>query len=204
ETMDIIKFSDRLNSLRYQHAVVQCGQKLLHLIMITLIRGDINNITECVKEAVGSSTKYKNSFTKDEQRLLEKGHHKSWDISLLYKIIQKVCGLHPAGSHYWTQNTGGDDLEFFITTLKDIRNELVHKFDYVISENQVAHHLNELTELALKMTSALGERSQALGTQLYVIQNGKQLSDIDFETTETLKIVYKIIEDVKENINESQ
>lgn len=183
---DYIKFKDRISTLKYQHAVVQCGQKLLHLILRTLIRGDINKICDCVKEKLNSNTQFKNSFTTEEHRILEEGNHKKWDISLLFKVIQKVCGLEPAGDSCWTNLIeGSDSLEYLITTLKQQRNAMVHDFQLVLTKDQLEDRLTELTDLAVKVTSALGDRAPNLG---------KQLSDE--ESSGTMALVFAILDDV--------
>ncbi|CAL4078822.1 unnamed protein product, partial [Meganyctiphanes norvegica] len=187
------QFNQRLNTLRYQHAVVFCGQNLLHLVLRTLICGDINNINGCVKKALKSNTQYKNSFTKDETPLLEKENHKTWDITLLFKVIQKVCGLEPAGNSCWKPQNGGsgeEKLECHITSLKELRNGLVHEFDLVITVDQLKDNLDKLTDLALKMITCLGECALA---------QGKQISEE--ESNRTMQVVWDIIEDVKEKIN---
>ncbi|CAL4171439.1 unnamed protein product, partial [Meganyctiphanes norvegica] len=180
------KFCERLNSLKYQHAVEVCGQKLLHLVMRTLICGDIDQICDCVRMIQRSNTKYKNSFTKDEVRRLEMGDNRRYDISLLVKIIKMVCGLAPAGNNCWTQFTSDNELlEYLITTLKEWRNDLVHTYDSVLTDDQLDNYLCELRDLAKKIVSTLEVRAGELGKHFSVN-----------EATETLQVVHEIIAEV--------
>ncbi|CAL4064176.1 unnamed protein product [Meganyctiphanes norvegica] len=201
--LSYIPFRKRLNMLRYQHAVAVVGQKLLHLVLRSLILGDLCNIKGCLKAMLKSNTQYKNSFTKDELQLLERGEHKRWDITLLFKVVQKVCGLDPAGTAAWNNFDGGDGLEYFINLLKEMRNELVHNFDHVLEEHQLEECFADLTDLAEKITSAVILRIQEQGSQFSLIKYGKHPSDIAFESAETLRVVSDIIEDTKTKINES-
>lgn len=162
--------------------------------MRTLLIGDINDIQGCLREKLGSNNQYNNAFTKNEQRIVENEDHKKWDITLLFKVIQKVCGLDPVGTSSWTQSAGdgNDPLEFLITTLKECRNRQVHQFGVVLNEHQLADNLDMLIDLALKITKALEVRAQELGKQISMA-----------ETDKIVNLVNEIVEDVKGKINES-
>lgn len=186
---DYIEFKAKLDTLRYQHAVVNCGQILLLLVLKTLICGDISNIIECLKTALGSNTQYKNSFTKEEQQLLKEGKHDTWDICLLYKVLQRACGLQ-LGDNIAASTSS---LEPLITKVKELRNELVHNFELVISSVELDNLLEELADLARKIISALVDYAQ---------QQGKELSTKESE--EIMNEVVKITDDVKREINEDE
>merc|ERR1712179_201813 len=157
--------------------------------MRTLLLGDINDISGCVRQKLSSNNQFKNSFTKDEHVLLAAGDHKKWDVSMLFKIIQKVCGLQPAGDIKWT---GGEEcLENLIYKLKELRNKLVHDFELVLSNEQLEERLNELTDLALRMILALEASAKSQGKKI----PGN-------ESAEIMEKVFKIVDDVKQKINE--
>ncbi|CAL4084859.1 unnamed protein product, partial [Meganyctiphanes norvegica] len=186
-------YLQRLPTLKYNHAVAFTGQKILHFILRTLICGDINNISGCVRGTLTSNTQYKNSFTKYELQLLEKGEHTKWYFSLLFKVIQKVCGLAPAGTNCWTRHTGDDDepLEYLLIRLKKINNKIVGKFDIVLTEDEMDKGLTELLDLSTKMAASL---------RLIANKKGKQFSED--EAIKTIDHVFRIVADVREKIYE--
>lgn len=179
-------FKDRLQTLRVQHAVVQGGQQILLFVFTTLFLGeDLHDIKGFLERHLGSKRQYKDSFTKPEQEKLDEGDHRNWDISLIFKLLQKVCGLNQKVGDW--KRFGKDTLEKLLDDLKDLRNEMAHNFDCVLSEKQRDEKLEELRNLCLEILTKLNEMAQ-IGT------------DVVHHHYESIEY---ILNDVKKPINES-
>lgn len=179
-------FIDRLQTLRVQHAVVQGGQAIFWLVFTTLFLGDnLDDIKGFLESQLGSKRQYKDSFTKPEQEKLEQGNHRNWDISLLFKLLQKVCGLDKKVSDW--KRFGRDTLEKLLDELKDLRNEMAHDFDCVLTLKERDENLEKLRNLCLEILTKLNDKAQI----------GNEAVHRHFDSIDC------ILNDVKKPINES-
>lgn len=187
-TVVVIKkttFQDRLQTLRVQHAVAQGGQHIMLVVFTTLFLGELSNIKGFVESHLPSKRQYKDSFTKPEQEKLEVGNYSTWDISILFKLLQKVCGLNPNVSD-WKQ-FGRDTLEKLLDELKDLRNDMAHTLDTIFTEKERDEKLEEFRDLCLNILTKLNEKKQI----------GNDAVHQHYESVEY------ILNDVKKPINET-
>ncbi|CAL4065948.1 unnamed protein product, partial [Meganyctiphanes norvegica] len=188
-----IPFNEHINTRRHQHALDYIGQKILFHILESLVIGNLGNILEIIKKAVGVNKPLTRFFTDVEIFQLEQETPSSWDITLLYKVIQKVCGLAPVDSGEWSNKEDGDKtLESLLFDLKELRNRGIHNSHLqVLSSSQLQNSLEELKTLSMEILDALIETATERRMEI----------DVDREEGRR-KYVEMVIADVKKKVVE--
>lgn len=73
-----------------------------------------------------NSTKFRKDFNGSQREKINQGDPvATYDITLTYKLLQLLCGLKDAGDPAWV--TQADTLEYFLYTIKVLRNEVAHE-----------------------------------------------------------------------------
>ncbi|CAL4124200.1 unnamed protein product, partial [Meganyctiphanes norvegica] len=188
-----ILFRDHINTKRYQHAVVYIGTKLLLHVLISLDDGGVKKIKTKAKHAWETNAPQMKCFTEAELLKLIKGKRSSWDVTIIYKLIQRVCGLAPIDSGKWTKKVGGEEtLETLLYDMKELRNQVNHNTHVgILSSTQLDALLEELKELSMKILDALIETA------------AKQSKKIEIDRVEYFRnYVEYVIVDVKQPLVE--
>lgn len=99
----------------------------------------------------------------------------SFDITLLYKVLQRTCGLAEDTANIWhnpASPTEEESLEHTLYILKEERNSLMHEpQNYIhMSEGQLETKLQELRRLCTVVLQKAGERcnrtDQSINTEI--------------------------------------
>ncbi|XP_071531969.1 uncharacterized protein [Panulirus ornatus] len=94
-----------------------------------------------------SRKKFKNDFNQDQRRKLTSSTPDdvgSYDISLLYTLLQLTCGLADSTDPVW--KTFGPSLENLLFRLKQLRNNIVHE-EQCLTQHSLDQKLSELQQL---------------------------------------------------------
>ncbi|XP_076065912.1 uncharacterized protein LOC143039571 [Oratosquilla oratoria] len=113
----------------------------------------------CKETLKYNSKAYKSVFNEDDRNLLENGvPWEEMDITLLYKLLQQICGLAPKGNVKWTSDTDDQDcLEYSLTKLKDVRNQVCH--DLVsLSDAEVKSFFTDIIKFLENVFVKVGEK----------------------------------------------
>ncbi|CAL4085885.1 unnamed protein product [Meganyctiphanes norvegica] len=105
----------------------------------------------CITELNYSNKQFNSEFNKIERNLLSDPFVDPFklDVTLLYKLLQRVCGLaKPKDSEWITTGT----LEYHLKKVKDIRNELAHNSNIEL-DLSYAHII--INALQVSLSSAL-------------------------------------------------
>ncbi|CAL4069298.1 unnamed protein product [Meganyctiphanes norvegica] len=185
-----VTFRERLNTLRVQHAVIQCGQRLMVFVFTILFEGDTTDIKNYVLSNSGSKSQYSKSFAEPEQDKLETGDYKTWNMSLLYKLLQNSCGLQYPIDKKCVQfpNQCEETLENLLHQLKEWKNEITTNFDLILTREEMETSLENLKDLSIKILVALSDK-------VHINQS---------ESENMSQVIEYIIKDVKQSVNESK
>lgn len=138
--------------LPYFVALVRVVQPLM-LTILQLLTNNSNNLKQLLFALPGySNTTYKVDFTPEERKHLENSPDRTYDITLLFKLLQRVCGLAPRNDVKWS--TDGT-LEYHLRSLKNHRNEVFHN-DVTLTQEELRSrfkHLEDQCRAALLATS---------------------------------------------------
>jgi len=175
-----IKFRERLYTLRVQHAVTQCGQRLMMFVFTHLFEGDMNDIKTCILRNLGSNSLYNRSFNKIELDKLENGDFQTWSVALLFKVIKISCGLQ-------FPNQNQQTLEHLLSQLKKWQMEISTDFYLILTRQEMDKYLEILRELSFKILVALSDKVQINEG------DGRKIN----------QVIEYIINDVKQTVNET-
>ncbi|XP_069972024.1 uncharacterized protein [Penaeus vannamei] len=148
-----------VNGFRYQVAVITKGRAVFVQAVEWLYQGG-----PCVKThflSLGNSrADYKRKFNSEQRALLEKGApFKEFDISLLYNILQLMCGLASPSNPVWTSPPSGQPLEHLLHKLKLMRNHIAHTNDVQeMSDEELLKKLRKLKCLLSRILRLTGNR----------------------------------------------
>ncbi|CAL4092314.1 unnamed protein product, partial [Meganyctiphanes norvegica] len=112
----------------------------------------------CINILGFSAREYNSAFNAGERKLFED----PWDplqqdVTLLYKLLQRVCGLEWPGDAIWT--TPGDTIEYMLYNAKTERNILAHE---VVSLTKL-HVSRTLAKLIVIFSTAFNKVSEITG-----------------------------------------
>ena len=144
--------------LRYYVAVNRIVQPVFHRVFLLLYPDDRKTVKELLFQRSGySQTKYRKDFNKDERSKLDNGDSSSgFDITLLYKLLQSICGLADTDRVTWSES---GTFENCLKRLKDHRNSLAHEnISFTCSE--LEEEVNGLEELCRSVLVYSGLRSR--------------------------------------------
>ncbi|XP_063599579.1 uncharacterized protein LOC134775901 [Penaeus indicus] len=148
-----------VNGFRYQVAMITRGREVFVQVVEWLYQGG-----PCVKShflSLGNArTDYKRKFNSEQRNLLENGApFKQYDISLLYIILQLMCGLAGSNDPAWTSPPAGQPLEHLLYKVKQKRNNIAHTNDVQqMSDQRLTKELRKLGCLFSRILRLAGNR----------------------------------------------
>ncbi|XP_069163523.1 uncharacterized protein [Procambarus clarkii] len=177
-----------LNRLRYELAVTKAGRDALGSVFVWLYQGSYPINTHFTQTLGFTNADYKKAFNTHQRHSLDNSIDvttvNTFDITLLYSLLQRVCGLADTNDPKWT--TRGPSLEHLIHKLKQHRNTLAHKH-VKMTEHELKTTLTELSDLLKEMLSVAGARG------------GRDSQEVD----QVIKDVTEYIEGLPKKIRES-
>ncbi|XP_069159413.1 uncharacterized protein [Procambarus clarkii] len=181
-----------VNRLRYGLAVTKAGRDALASVFMWSYRGTFPVLTYLTQDLGYTNVQYRRVFN-DHQRdkLKDSSDAATFDITLLYKLLQHVCGLAMKDDPTWTTPRPlGPSLEHLIYSLKQHRNTLAHD-NVGMSEQDLTSTLTELSDLLAKMLAEAGVRC------------GINSQDVDHVTRDVTKYIGDLLEKVREPLDPS-
>ncbi|XP_037803130.1 LOW QUALITY PROTEIN: uncharacterized protein LOC119597610 [Penaeus monodon] len=148
-----------VNGFRYQVAVITKGRAVLVQAVEWMYQGG-----PCVKTyflSLGhSKADYKRKFNSEQRHLLERGvPFKEYDISLLYIVLQLMCGLAGPSDPAWASPPTGQPLEHLLHKVKIKRNDIAHTNDVrQMSDQELMKELRKLKCLFSRILRLAGNR----------------------------------------------
>ncbi|CAL4063195.1 unnamed protein product, partial [Meganyctiphanes norvegica] len=177
--------------LALQEAVRCAGQRILFSAFNILFKGDVYNMKKYFKGHGFTNNMYKDTFNNSERMKLDKGVAGSWDMPLLYKVLQRVCGLAQPDDSCWTKDKAGVDgesIEYLIFSTKDICAKVIHSND--INQHQVKTHLADLKGVFTKITRRFMRRNKERQSDLEQLKKFFEETLKDFIPKTTVKSIY--------------
>ncbi|XP_069157819.1 uncharacterized protein [Procambarus clarkii] len=157
-----------VNRLRYGLAVTKAGRDALASVFMWSYRGTFPVVTYLTQDLGYTNAQYRRVFDAHQRDKLEASSDAStFDITLLYKLLQRVCGLAEMNDPTWTTpGPRGPSLEHLIYKLKKHRNTLAHD-NVRMSEQDLTSKLTELSDLLAKMLAEAGVRCGTNSQDVY-------------------------------------
>ncbi|XP_064105657.1 uncharacterized protein LOC135215146 [Macrobrachium nipponense] len=159
--------------LRFYAAINRVVQPAMHRVFILLRPDNGKSVKELLFDiSEFSQTKYKKNFTEPERQKLDEGKPSSeFDISLLYKLLQRVCGLADANHSKWS-DVGS--LENSLRRLKDYRNTLAHE-QISLTSDELREKIRDMEGLSQNILEAAGQqRSLPVAADLERMHDGME------------------------------
>ncbi|XP_069176482.1 uncharacterized protein [Procambarus clarkii] len=181
-----------VNRLRYGLAVNKAGRDALASVFMWSYRGTFPVVTYLTQDLGYTNAQYRRVFDDHQRDKLEASSDAAtFDITLLYKLLQRVCGLAEMNNPTWTTpGPQGPSLEHLIYSLKQHRNTLAHD-NVGMSEQDLTSTLMELSDLLAKMLAEAGVRC------------GANSQDVDHVTRDVTKYIGGLLEKVREPLDPS-
>nr|XP_045618476.1 uncharacterized protein LOC123770527 [Procambarus clarkii] len=181
-----------VNRLRYGLAVTKAGRDALASVFMWSYRGTFPVVTYLTQDLGYTNAQYRRVFD-DHQRdkLKASSNAATFDITLLYKLLQRVCGLAEMNDPTWTTpGPLGPSLEHLIYSLKQHRNTLAHD-NVGMSEQDLTSTLTEISDLLAKMLAEAGVRCRTYS------------QDVDHVTRDVTKYIGGLLAKVREPLDPS-
>nr|XP_045618482.1 uncharacterized protein LOC123770531 isoform X1 [Procambarus clarkii]XP_045618483.1 uncharacterized protein LOC123770531 isoform X1 [Procambarus clarkii]XP_045618484.1 uncharacterized protein LOC123770531 isoform X1 [Procambarus clarkii]XP_045618485.1 uncharacterized protein LOC123770531 isoform X1 [Procambarus clarkii]XP_045618486.1 uncharacterized protein LOC123770531 isoform X1 [Procambarus clarkii]XP_045618487.1 uncharacterized protein LOC123770531 isoform X1 [Procambarus clarkii]XP_04 len=181
-----------VNRLRYGLAVTKAGRDALASVFMWSYRGTFPVVTYLTQDLGYTNVQYRRVFDDHQRDKLEASSDAAtFDITLLYKLLQRVCGLAEMNDPTWTTpGPQGPSLEHLIYKLKKYRNTLAHD-NVGMSEQDLTSTLTELSDLLAKMLAEAGVRC------------GTNSQDVDHVTRDVTKYIGGLLAKVREPLDPS-
>nr|XP_045618250.1 uncharacterized protein LOC123770447 isoform X2 [Procambarus clarkii] len=181
-----------VNRLRYGLAVTKAGRDALASVFMWSYRGTFPVVTYLTQDLGYTNAQYRRVFDAHQRDKLEASSDAAtFDITLLYKLLQRVCGLAEMNDPTWTTpGPQGPSLEHLIYSLKQHRNTLAHD-NVGMSEQDLTSTLTELSDLLAKMLAEAGVRC------------GTNSQDVDHVTRDVTKYIGGLLAKVREPLDPS-
>ncbi|XP_069157944.1 uncharacterized protein [Procambarus clarkii] len=181
-----------VNRLRYGLAVTKAGRDALASVFMWSYRGTFPVVTYLTQDLGYTNAQYRRVFDAQQRDKLEASSDAAtFDITLLYKLLQRVCGLAEMNDPTWTTpGPQGPSLEHLIYSLKQHRNTLAHD-NVGMSEQDLTSTLTELSDLLAKM---LAEARVRCGTNS---------QDVDHVTRDVTEYIGDLLAKVREPLDPS-
>ncbi|XP_069157815.1 uncharacterized protein [Procambarus clarkii] len=181
-----------VNRLRYGLAVTKAGRDALASVFMWSYRGTFPVVTYLTQDLGYTNAQYRRVFDAHQRDKLEASTDAAtFDITLLYKLLQRVCGLAEMNDPTWTTpGPQGPSLEHLIYSLKQHRNTLAHD-NVIMSEQDLTSTLTELSDLLAKMLAEAGVRC------------GTNSQDVDHVTRDVTKYIGGLLAKVREPLDPS-
>ncbi|XP_069157737.1 uncharacterized protein [Procambarus clarkii] len=147
------------NRLRYELAVTKAGRDALASVFMWSYRGTFPVVTYLKQDLGYTNAQYKHDFDAHQRDKLQASSDAATsDVTLLYKLLQRVCGLAEMNDPAWTTpGPQGPSLEHLIYSLKQHRNTLAHD-NVRMTEQDLKNKLTDLTDLMTKMLVEAGNK----------------------------------------------
>lgn len=144
------------NHLKYYISLTRVGTELFIEIFSWGYTGNPTRLKAEILNLPGySSSKYRKDFNATQREKMDNGEPvSSFDITLIYKLLQMICGLKDASDPIWTTETS-DSLEFCFYAIKTRRNEVAHD-KLQLSPADLVKKLEELRKLFVKTIKKAG------------------------------------------------
>nr|XP_045618508.1 uncharacterized protein LOC123770546 isoform X1 [Procambarus clarkii]XP_045618509.1 uncharacterized protein LOC123770546 isoform X1 [Procambarus clarkii] len=158
-TLSLDTKHEDLNRFRYELVVTKAGRDVLASVFMWSYRGTFPVVTYLTQDLGYTNAQYRRVFDDYQRDKLEASSDAAtFDITLLYKLLQRVCGLAEMNDPTWTTpGPQGPSLEHLIYKLKQHRNTLA--FEYMrMTEQDLRKTLTELRDLLVKMLAEAGVR----------------------------------------------
>nr|XP_045618537.1 uncharacterized protein LOC123770559 [Procambarus clarkii]XP_045618538.1 uncharacterized protein LOC123770559 [Procambarus clarkii]XP_045618539.1 uncharacterized protein LOC123770559 [Procambarus clarkii] len=147
-----------LNQLRYEFAVIKAGRLVLDTVFRWSYRGTFPVHNYLTEELGYNSNMYWWIFSNYQQNKLQASDSTGFDIFLLYKLLQHVCGLANFADRTWTTpGPSGPSLEHLIYKLEQHRNYAAHG-QLSMTEQDFKPRLKELKDLFVQVLTQAGGR----------------------------------------------
>ncbi|XP_069157747.1 uncharacterized protein [Procambarus clarkii] len=181
-----------VNRLRYGLAVTKAGRDALASVFMWSYRGTFPVVTYLTQDMGTTNAQYRRVFDDHQRDKLEASSDAAtFDITLLYKLLQRVCGLAEMNDPTWTTpGPRGPSLEHLIYKLKKHRNTLAHD-NVEMSVQDLTSTLTELSGLLAKMLAEAGVRC------------GTNSQDVDHLTRDVTKYIGGLLAKVREPLDPS-
>ncbi|XP_069157947.1 uncharacterized protein [Procambarus clarkii] len=181
-----------VNRLRYGLAVTKAGRDALASVFMWSYRGTFPVVTYLTQDLGYTNAQYRRVFDAQQRDKLEaSADAATFDITLLYKLLQRVCGLAEMNDPTWTTpGPQGPSLEHLIYSLKQHRNTLAHD-NVGMSEQDLTSTLTELSDILAKMLAEAGVRC------------GTNSQDVDHVTRDVTKYIGDLLAKVREPLDPS-
>ncbi|XP_069157797.1 uncharacterized protein [Procambarus clarkii] len=181
-----------VNRLRYGLAVTKAGRDALASVFMWSYRGTFPVVTYLTQDLGYTNAQYRRVFDAHQRDKLEASSDAAtFDLTLLYKLLQRVCGLAEVNDPTWTTpGPQGSSLEHLIYSLKQHRNTLAHN-NVRMSEQDLTSTLTELSDLLAKMLAEAGVRC------------GTNSQDVDHVTRDVTKYIGGLLAKVREPLDPS-
>lgn len=148
------------NYLKFYIGVMRVG----HRVCVDAFTWGYQGGSEPIKEVLFTlpgynNTRFRKDFDGSQRRKIENGDPVGdFDITLIYKLMQMVCGLKVAGDSDWV-SPESDSLEYCLYAIKTKRNAVAHEKLKLSPEDTVL----KLEELKLLFTKTLRRAGQRFG-----------------------------------------
>ncbi|XP_069160559.1 uncharacterized protein [Procambarus clarkii] len=181
-----------VNRLRYGLAVTKAGRDALASVFMWSYRGTFPVVTYLTQDLGYTNAQYRRVFDDHQRDKLEASPDAAtFDITLLYKLLQRVCGLAVKDDPTWTTpGPQGPSLEHLIYSVKQHRNTLAHD-NVGMSEQDLTSTLTDLSDLLAKMLAEAGVRC------------GTNSQDVDHVTGDVTKYIGDLLAKVREPLDPS-
>ena len=163
-------------------AIQNTGRSVMHKILVWGCEKDKDeSYSQYIKRKTRmTNTEWRKSFDADQRETLRvDSEGNSFDVSLLYKCIQKLCKeVHQSKDEDW-KDRSESSLEFLLYSIKKFRNDFIHK-QKTMTHDEVITKMNRLRYLYTKSVYAAGKLFKVANhkVQESVIQVHKDLDGI--------------------------
>lgn len=140
--------------LRYYAAVMRVMRRVLHRAFLLLRPASNDTVKQLLFALPGYSMKQYKEFTKPERLKLDNDvSSEEYDVSLLHRLLQRVCGLTESNSSV------AGTLENRLKVLKGHRNALAHE-ELLLSSEELRRRVGEVEDLCRDVLVIAGLRSR--------------------------------------------
>ncbi|XP_050726071.1 uncharacterized protein LOC127003425 [Eriocheir sinensis] len=142
--------------LKYTVSLTRVGQQVYSSVFSWGYTGSYASIRDALFSLPNyNATKFRKDFNGSQRERINQGDPvATYDITLMYKLLQLLCGLKDASDSAWV--TEADTLEYLLYTIKALRNEVAHETLHLTSE-EMYKKLGTLKELFIKTIKKAGE-----------------------------------------------
>lgn len=166
DIQDCSKLIANVNFLRYCSGIFIVGQRVMCKVFMVLFQHHQPNPNVAIIEILQQFSKRKARLGPIETTVLERRESPTkMDITLLYRLLQLVCGLADISSSIWDKPgtpEEAESIEHTVCKIKNMRNKLCHDPGALIhmSEDELNDRLDELCKLCCHAVDKAGELSE--------------------------------------------